>query len=662
MARNQPPSDTSSAREAGQRTDIETRTDQAISRRGWLSALGFGSTAVMAGCLSDDDETDSSATDGEEDSASNGNGGAAEPEPIDLSRDPPAVEGEYHTVQGTSFDTINPIFNTELGAGDAIGLALDQGYTFDADNELFPLLFEDIYTDDGGKTWTIQFRDNLEFSDPYGQYTAEDYVYYVREIHQSAWAPSASSADWNGVEIEQTGELEARATLDDPSVIWPETFAPLEYPIPRDLLEPYVEEEDSEGLEQDDELLDLSFAGNLGAYQLETWVRDGGTEYTRNDDYYLRTLGSDDDLSLFSEAPYFETAQIEIIEEESSRIAAIETGNTDNVALPPDRGSEFIEDDDTMVVLEPTPFNDILSVNMRDNGWTHGPGNLFRVTEFRQAIAASIDRIEYIEGIANGFANEHYTWQPEFSEWFPGRDDLTLWGHPEDGIYGDDARDLAEEALDQIDEDYSYDGDVLVGPDGEQVELELYYNAASETDELAAEFFRNELEEHLGLTLDTNSIDTTTFSENYWSTDPEGGTDTIDGEEVEWDAPTPDNPGPRSVTSDESWDFATIFGLNTFPLNPLTNDIFFDGPNNFYNPVGYYPEFDTDAVFEQMRNAESRDELRDAVEDLFVNVNEEQPYIMISFEKDIEAYNPALRGPIEDPNSDWNQSVWYKDE
>jgi len=628
-----------------------------INRRQWLGMLGVGSTMAMAGCLGGDDDD---GDDGDDDGEDVPDAGADEPDPLDLSQDPPEMSEEYHATLASSFDTLNPIFNTENNAGNAIGYALDQGYTFDHDNEVFPLLLEDLYTEDEGETWIIKFRDNLEFSDPYGQYTAEDYVYYVQEIHQSEVFPSANSPDWAGVELEQTGELEATATLANPSIIWPETFTPLEYPIPKDLLEPYVEAEDAEGLEQNEELLDLSFNGNLGAYNLEEWIRDGGTEYTRNEEYYLRDLA--DEYPMLGEAPYFETAQIEIIEEESSRIAAIETGDTDNVELPPDRGDQFIEDEDTMVILEPTPYNTILSVNMRDNGWTHGPGNLFRVKEFRQALAAAIDKFEYIEGIANGFAAPHYTWQPEFAEWFPGTDDLTLWGNPEEGVYGEDARDLVEEALDQIDEDYSYDGDVLVGPDDNQVELEIYYNAASDTQELAVDFYNNQLEQNIGITLDTNAIDGTTFSENYWSADPEGGTDTIDGEEVEWDEPSPNNPGPRSVTSDESWDMATIFGLNTYPLNPLTNDVFFEGPNTSYNPVGYYPEFDAEAIFQEMRNAETRDELRDAAADLFANLNEEQPYIMIAFGDDIEAYNPAVRGPVPNFNSGFDFGAWHKDE
>jgi len=627
-----------------------------INRRQWLGMLGVGSTMALAGCLGgDDDDGDDGGDDGED----TPDVGADEPEPLDLSQDPPAVSGEYHATLASSFTTLNPIYNTENNAGNAIGYAVDQGYTFDKDGELFPLLLEDLYTDDGGETWIIQIRDGLEFSDPYGQYTAEDFVYYVQEIHQGGFN-SANAIDWDGVEVEETGELEVTATLESPNLLWPETFAPLEYPIPKDLLEPYVENDDEEGLQQNEELLELEFAGNMGAYVLDEWIRDGGTSYSRNDEYYLRELG--DEYPMFSEAPYFETAEVQITEEESSRIAAIETGNTDNVGLPPDRAQEFIDDDDVMVVLEPAPYNTILSVNMRDNGWTAGPGNLFQVKEFRQALAASINKFDYIEGVLNGFAEPHYTWQPDWSEWFPGEDDLTLWGNPEDGVYGDEARDLAEQALDQIDEDYSYDGDVLITPDGDQVELELYYNAASETQEIAADFYASEFEEHLGFTLNTSGIDGTQFDENYWNADPQGGTDTVNGEEVDWGEGFPTNPGPRSATSNEEWDFGTIFGLNTYPLNPVTNDVFFDGANAQYNPVGYYPEFDVEAIFDEMRAADDRDELAEAVQELFINLNEEQPYIMLAFGDDIEAYNPDVRGPIPNFHSGWDFPAWHKDE
>jgi peptide/nickel transport system substrate-binding protein len=646
------------------RIDCVKDSSTHLNRRQWLGMLGVGTTMAIAGCSGGGGD-DGNTTDG-----GNGDGNGeptADPgDPIDLGQEPPEVSGQYNDVQGSAFDTLNPIFNTESGAGTAIDYALDPGYTFDENNELFPILY-DVTSDDGGETWTIDIREGLQFSDPYGEYTADDFVFLVQEVHQADWAPSANSDEWTGVEVEQVGEYQVEATLANPNLLWPETFAPLEYPIPRGLIEPYVQDEDVEGMQQDEELLELQFAGNLGAYTLEEWVRDGGTSYTRNDEDHLRQLAEEnDDLSIFGNAPYFESLDLQIIEEESSRVAALETGEADHVTLPPDRGQEFIEADGTRVVLADTPFNNILSVNQRANGWTAGPGNLFQVTEFRQALAAAISKPELIEGVYRGFHNPHYTWQPEFSEWFPGTDELTLWGDPENGVYGDEARDLAEQALEQIDEDYRYDGDTLLTPDGDQVELQLYYNAASPTQELAAGFYAEEFEEHLGFTLSTNAIDGTRFSEQYWSATEfaEQGTSVeFQDKEFVWQAPGPNNPGPRDeFTSNEAWDFGTVFGLNTYPLNPITNEAFFDGAGAFYNPVGYYPEFDAAGLFERARQAESREELQSAFNELFINLNEEQPYIMLTFGVDIEGYNPDLVGPIPDFSNGWNFSAWHFDE
>jgi len=67
----------------------------------------------------------------------------------------------------------------------------------------------------------------------------------------------------------------------------------------------------------------------------------------------------------------------------------------------------------------PTPYNRILSVNQRDNGWQTGPGNLFQITAFRQAVAAAIGKDELIQGIYRGLAEPHFTWQPRWSDFYP---------------------------------------------------------------------------------------------------------------------------------------------------------------------------------------------------------------------------------------------------
>jgi peptide/nickel transport system substrate-binding protein len=622
-------------REAGPRVD----------RRRWLSMLGVGVACGVAGCSGN-------GGDAPENESGSGSGGVRG---LDEVEGQPTVSGSYDTVTGASFTTLNPLYNTESSAGTAIGRALDLGYTFDSEGEYFPLLY-DMSTDDGGSVWVFDVREGLAFGDPYGTVDADAFVYQIEALHQSDWASTASSGEWGGINVETTGELQFQAELPEPQLLWPESFDPLEYPIPRGLIEPYVDEEDVEGLRQDDELLELSFAGNLGAFVLEEWNRGSGTEYTRNDDYYVRDV--DDGPAIFSNAPYFESASISVIEEQASRLGALETGEADAAGVPPERFDEF----DRMATVSmrriPQPFNRILSVNMRDNGWSAGPGNLFRHVEFRRAIATAIGKDDLIEGIYRGLAQPHYTWQPQWSRWYPGDADVPFFGTG-DRYGGDPARELASAALERSQYDYRFDGDRLVTPDDEQVTLDVYHSVGQETSQLIAEYVADELDANLGIDVVVESIDPVRFDESYWTATPEGGTDTVAGESVTWERPTPQNPGPRSVTSEEAWDMSLVYGLNTYPRNPLTNRAFFDGANSSYNPVGYYPGFDARGLFDRAASATSESELADAMAEVFVNLAEEQPYVMLTFGEDLIGYNPDLRGPIEDFSNGWDFPGWH---
>ncbi|MFT4910355.1 MAG: peptide/nickel transport system substrate-binding protein [Natronomonas sp.] len=606
--------------------------------------LGVGVAAGVAGCSGN-----STDTPGNESESGGGVRG------LDEVDGEPTVSGSYDTVTSASFTTLNPLYNDESSAGTAIGRALDLGYTFDADGEYVPRLY-DMSTDDSGSVWVFDIHDGLEFSDPYGTVGADSFVYQIEALHQSDWANTASSSQWNGVNVEATGDLQFQAELPEPQLLWPESFDPLEYPIPRGLVEPYVDEEDVDGLQQDTELLELSFAGNLGAFVLDEWNRGSGTEYSRNDDYYVQDI--EESPAIFSNAPYFEGASISVIEEQSSRLGALETGEADAASVPPERFDEFDSKEAVSMRRIPQPFNRILSVNMRDNGWNAGPGNLFRYIEFRQAIATAIGKDDLIEGIYRGLAKPHYTWQPEWSQWYPGNDGIPFFGTGE--RYGSEpARELASAAFERSEFDYRFDGDRLVTPEDDQVTLDVYHSVGQETSQLIAEYVAGELDANLGIDVVVEAIDGVRFDEDYWGAEPQGGTDTVNGESVTWERPTPTNPGPRSVTSNESWDMSLVFGLNTFPRNPLTNETFFDGANSFYNPVGYYPEFDARGLFDQARSATTESELADAMAEVFVNLGEEQPYVMLTFGESLNGYNPDLRGPIENFSNGWDFPGWH---
>ena len=625
--------------------------------------LGMAGIAGVAGCQSGgggtDTATSTEATGTETGAETETQGFGETATPTETGGQLPSVSGTYDTVTSAAYSTLNPIFNTEAGAGGAIGYALDQGYGFDDRQNLFPQQY-DLSTDNG-QVWVFTVRENLQFSDPYGQVTAEDYVYQIRQLHQNDAFPTADSSSWpSNINVTRNSEFEFQAELPNPNILWPRTFDPLMYPIPKDLVQPYVEEEDVEGLRQDTELLELQFTGNLGGFKLDEWNRGSGTTYTRNENYYIRDIPNAPDS--FGNAPYFEGASTSVVQEQSARLGALETGEADSASIPPTRFEEFRQKDSVATFQIPQPFNVPLSVNMRDNGWSAGPGNLFRYIPFRQAMAMAIDKRSLIDGVYRGLAEPHYTWQPRFSQWYPGDEALSEYTFGQGDLYGPEvARERARRAFEMSEHDYGFDGDTMIDPSGDQVTLELYHSAGQETERLTGEFAAQELGNNLGMQVNVNAIDGTRFDSEFWQGEPvESGTSTTyRDKEFTWQRPTPTNPGPRSATSSQGWDLSLVFGLNTFPRNPLTNTAFFDGATGFYNPIGYYPQFNAGELWDRAEQATSTSELEEIFTEIFVNLAREQPYVMLVFTDGLNGYNPDLVGPIENFSNGWNFPAWH---
>jgi|GEM_PF-635890 len=645
--------------------------DHYISRRKWLSMLGVAGTAGLAGCgggngtdtpgSADTPTATPTATEGADQTQTQDFGDTATATPTDQPL--PEPSGTYDVVTGASYETLNPLYNTEDGAGEAIGYALDQGFTFDDQQQMVPLHYD--LTTDSGEVWVFSVRENLQFSDPYGQVTAEDYVYQIQELHQNDTFPTNYSDSWpSEYNVTQNGEFEFQVELPGTNILWPQTFEPLMYPIPQGLVQPYVEEEDVEGMRQDTELLELQFTGNLGGYTMDEWNRGSGTTYSRNEEFYARDIPNAPDI--WGNAPYFEGVTTSVVPEQSARLGALETGEADSAGVPPSRYQEFVDMDSVDVLRIPQPYNEKITMNMRDNGWSAGPGNLFRHTPFRQALAMAINKQELIEGVWRGLAKPHYTWQPEFSRWYPSDVDFPKFGQGD--MYGADvAQERAQEAFEMSEYDYSFDGDTMVNPDGDQVTLDFYFFANDDTDQLMAEFIAQELGNNLGMNVNVEGVtagpwvsDYAQFPEEKWV---EPGTSVeYEGKTFTWDSPGPTNPGPRNITSNEPWDMAIVYGLNTYPRNPLTNNAFFDGASCSFNFGGYYPEFNASELFEQARNAGSTEELQSIFNDLFVNIAEEQPYVMLVFPDDTVGYNPDLVGPVANFSNGWNFPAWRFEE
>jgi peptide/nickel transport system substrate-binding protein len=634
---------------------LERRGDEKrkpISRRRWLRALGVAGAAGLAGCSGGDGGGDngtgtqsstSESTNGSAFGTAQGNNSSSQ------SGDLPEVGGTYSAVVSSPVETLNPLYNSEAGAGTLIEYALDPGYTWRPGSEYFPLAYD--MTTDNGEVWVANVREGLQYGGDYGEVTAEDFVYQITQLHQSEWAGTVDAASWpSEVNVEATGDYEFQIELPNPNALYPETFDPYVYPIPMELMQPYVGNQDAQGLQQDTEILELQFTGNLGAYTLDQWNRSSGLSYSRNDDYYLKNVEGVPEV--FTQAPYFDSLEVQVVQEEQSRLGALESGETDSAAVPPNRVSRFRNLESTDVYVIPQPYNEVCVYNMRDNGWTTGPGNLFRNKQFRQGLGCAVDKQRLVTGVFRDFADVEYTWQPRWSNWYPQNADVMQFGTGE--LYGPEAtRSRIREAI--SDTDYSYNGETLQNPSGQPVELSLYHSAGQNTERSMAEFIAQEFGRNAGINVSVEAIDGAQFSQNYWQQQVPENTD-----QYEWSNGSY-NAGPREVTSANAWDMTVVFGLNTYPLNPTTASVFFQRDSS-YNPYGYYPSWNASELFERASNATNDQELQSVFAEIFRNIAEDQPMAMLAFPADTVGYAAGIEGPQENFFSGWDFPAWYRNE
>jgi peptide/nickel transport system substrate-binding protein len=601
------------------------------NRRDVLQLLGAAGVAGLAGCSGGDD------------SGGEGGGGG------DQGR---SVQGTYVSASSVDADSLNWLTIADATSGSYITATLDGLWAITPEREVFPLWGD--YSTDDGRVYEIRLRDNLEWGGDYGQMTAEDWVYMIRNVFQASenWSGYPNPGDWlarnpdtgetEPIPVERTGELtfEIRLFETDPSfpfkpVLWRQQC------VPKGILEKYVPDQDGEGLQQDEELNELSYTGNLGPYTYEEWERSAQYVVTRNDDYYLTE--AEDVPERFREAPYFEQETVEVIKEESTRLGALESGEVDSAGVPPGKAARFENLPNVDVNVTPQPFARVLIYNMRANGWEP-----FRSTAVRQALAHAVDKQRIVDSILRGYGQVCQTMQPRWSQWY---DDDLVTDYGVDDRYGPEiTRSKLEAAL--SDTAYAYDGDELVDGGGEQVTLSLYYDPGSDTVQRLAEFIAQEFGENAGIDVRLESVDSTTFQRNYAQTSAPAGSD------PEWVA-SQFNGGPRDVaTSSEPWDMSVNLRFNTYPFTPASSKAFFEtrGGINFY---GYYPGADIAELYEQATQTVDEQRRQELFAEAFGLVNDEQPFGFLSMPSSITGYQEDVAGYGEEFNTGWDSQTWY---
>ncbi|EMA03351.1 dipeptide/oligopeptide/nickel ABC transporter periplasmic substrate-binding protein [Haloferax mediterranei ATCC 33500] len=326
----------------------------------------------------------------------------------------PSVTGAYSVGSATDAKTLNPIRINDVSSSNRLELTLDTAYTLDNNDEVVYRWVESIDTDDK-QNYEFTLRDNLQWGAGYGQMTADDWVYYIEEVHQAEdnWAGDVNQSDWfrggEPIPVEKTGKLSFEVQLPevDPAfikkpIMW-ESFC-----LPKGLVEKYRDMDDGGNkLNQSKAIQEITYSGNLGPYTFDRWDRESVFVAKRNEDYYLR------DVEGYDGVPYFEEKKYQVFGEQSTRLSAFETGEVDQVGVPSSKAKKFKDLDSTKVIQTPNAFCSILAYNQRANGWDQ-----LRTREVRYALSMGVNKETIVESIDRGYAKVAHTHQPEYSDWF----------------------------------------------------------------------------------------------------------------------------------------------------------------------------------------------------------------------------------------------------
>jgi len=627
------------------------------TRRDMLRVLGIAGAAGLAGC--------SSSGDGNGGGETTSDSGDESTTTADEGADSQLVQNnEYVTAQGTGASSMYLPGISDDNTDARLSLTVDGPYAINGDREIFGLWFEETTMPDPS-TVEVTLRDNLQFSEEYGQMTADDWKFHIEEIHQSGWAGSSETSDWADIEVTVQDEL--NFTLDLPTPNGDFIYGPPlwgAYVFPRGLTEKFMRSQEEkeeiasnsdeyasadevpngnlEDFQQSDEVQNLTWTGNLGPYTLDEWERSSTFTASKNDDYYAAELAGEGNHfgAAWIDAPHFDSYTYRTISEQATRVSALKEGELTSIELPTERFQSLKEGDTVDTYQIPQPFLGIMAYNQRANGWEG-----LEIKEVRQALSMAIDKEAIANQILRGLAETAVTFQPRWSSWY-SEDTITPFGVG-DSYDQEQARTKLEENLPS---GYEYDGDTLLNPDGNQVTLKHVYSTGSETTATTAEFIGQELA-GVGINVEFTEIQFNQMLSNYVANSYTG-----DGDPEYSGGPY--NAGPPDQTeSSKQWDLMTGIAFNTYPFTPTSLEAFWKktASTNYY---GYTPEIDMAGLFEDLKATVDTAERQEIVNEILGQLSEDQPVNFLTMSDDLLGYSvPIDPEPTEEYLANWDSQT-----
>ncbi|MCH7661360.1 MAG: twin-arginine translocation signal domain-containing protein [Euryarchaeota archaeon] len=320
--------------------------DTAIDRRGFLKFAGASAavaTTGLAGCL------------GEENG--NGNGDADE---ID----------EFVVTQGEFVENADPNDHNATPYYNVFDQVYEPIFNVTGDGEIEERVVTDWeHPEDGVVSLTI--RDDVLFHGG-EELVASDVAYTInRQVDEDIGFPSDQVAGMTTI-----AEAEAE---DDTTVL-------VEYEGAESLVEfqlaNFGRAVNEEWVEGQDQPISDDMNGT-GPYQLEEYEADVQAVYTRFDDYW-------------GEEPPFETVRFNAAAESSSRVGALQTGESDLVVNVPPTDVETVDTEEGIEIRNVTSFRNIFLVMKSEI-------EPFDSQEFRQAMNYAVDNEGIINSVLGGF-------------------------------------------------------------------------------------------------------------------------------------------------------------------------------------------------------------------------------------------------------------------
>ncbi|ERH11653.1 MAG: bacterial extracellular solute-binding protein, partial [halophilic archaeon J07HB67] len=624
--------------------DTDNGNETSDERRRFMKYLGVTSAGVgLAGCSSSGGSTET-VTETEAQTTSDPIGGTETGS--EEFEDIPSG-GTFKVATDSTTNGLNVFRIGDGNTEDRVRQVIDYGFTRNSPEyeDVRPLLFESFEVSDDLTTITYTLRDNLEWGNGYGQVTVDDYIYSIENIFTADWAGYTYNYLYTvgpnnePIEFNKVDDLTIEASIPSSRPFFPYN-EPLggAIPIPREVAQPYVEDQDSEGLEKDEEVLKATFNGNLGAWDLKRWEQQSVYEFERSDDYYLREIAAEDDNvpDIFSEAPFFDEYHVQYFDKLSTARQSIKAGEIDRVGIPSTKVGNWTDREDTSLYENPfVSYSGYLGINQRVNGWSQ-----LRNKKVRQALSHIYHNEFVAENIANGRVGVQNTLYPTWGPYYP--DDAVSF----DGSL-EKARQLLKEGTSS---DWGYSGDTFVGPDGEQLELTLAY-VSDETDDLRAEYLKQRLGE-VGISLNIVTTSWSSLLSTYFRTNnpAEGVSQEEIGYGSENNRPSTYNFGPYDqAVSSKSWDLMLTLGFSYGPLTPAGTITALFGEQESFNAYGFTPERDLVGLREQARTASSREEARGTIAEMLRYLSEERPVVFEYNPINYTAYRSEVLGEPESP-------------